>query len=323
MSWAPVYASAPASLPLPPSGPAAGWSMALVLVPRLPVGGATEPVSPVVPGQEHGTSLAMALVATLLGLAVLCRIEWRRLRFRSFRVETAASPSRQPRLGRSAGWYWFRLLLSQRGRSWRRRVEDRIGWALAGVVSALAAARAAGAPDLAALGGLSDAAAANFFLAAAFGSAMLGLTGAEMTLGDLGRRACGGRLRAAVETGAPLRTAVAVHLATLLAPTMLLGALASAAASLVLARLELFPLVIAAGACAGTIIAERLFPPPRTVDGGAGESLATAMAALILGGIPPMWLLSAPALSMWLTPLSAAALLGGALWCAHRNLTVL
>lgn len=304
-------------------GASSGLVYALVLVPRLPVGGATEPVSPVVPGQEHGTSLAMALVATLLGLAVLCRIEWRRLRFRSFRVETAASPSRQPRLGRSAGWYWFRLLLSQRGRSWRRRVEDRIGWALAGVVSALAAARAAGAPDLAALGGLSDAAAANFFLAAAFGSAMLGLTGAEMTLGDLGRRACGGRLRAAVETGAPLRTAVAVHLATLLAPTMLLGALASAAASLVLARLELFPLVIAAGACAGTIIAERLFPPPRTVDGGAGESLATAMAALILGGIPPMWLLSAPALSMWLTPLSAAALLGGALWCAHRNLTVL
>lgn len=301
-------------------GASSGLVLALVLLPRLSPGGSVQPVSPVVPGQEHGTALVAAMVVTLLGLAVLGRSEWRRLRFRSFRVETAAVPARQPRLGRSAGWYWFRLLLSQRARSWRRRVEDRLGWALAGIVCALAAARAAGAPDLAVLPG---AAASSIVLAAAFGSAMLGLTGAEMTLGDLGRRACGGRLRAAVETGAPLRTAVAVHFATLLAPTVLLGALAAAAVSLVLGRIDVSALVIAAGAGAGTIIAERLFPPPRTVDGGAGESLATALAALLLGGIPPVWLLSAPTLSIWLTPLSAAALLGGALWCAHRNLTVL
>lgn len=304
-------------------GASSGLVLALVLLPRLSPGGSVQPVSPVVPGQEHGTALTAVMAVTLLGLAVLGWSAWRRLRFRSFRVETAAVPARQPRLGRSAGWYWFRLLLSQRARSWRRRVEDRLGWALAGIVCALAAARAAGAPDLAGLGALPGAAASNIVLAAAFGSAMLGLTGAEMTLGDLGRRACGDRLRAAVEIGAPLRTAVAVHFATLLAPTVLLGTLAAAAVSLVLGRIDVSALVIAAGAGAGTIIAERLFPPPRTVDGGAGESLATALAALLLGGIPPMWLLSAPALSMWLTPLSAAALLGGALWCAHRNLTVL
>lgn len=305
------------------AGTCAGLVVSWIIIPRLPRGGTIPSASADVPGQDLGATPAVLLAILILVLALLCGNEMRRLRSRSFRLDGADATHRSLRLGRSAGWYWFRLMLRQRRRSWRKRVEDRLGWALTGAACALGAGRLSGAVERSGLDFLPPAAAAHIMLAAGFGGALLGLACAETTLGDLGRQVHGKTLRAALELGAPLRVAVTVHVTALLAPTVLLGLLASAVASLLLGRVEPVPLVVAVGACAGSIIAERLFPPPRTVDGGAGESLVTAMAALILGSLPVVWLAVAPALAVWFTPFFAAALLGGALWCAHRNLTVL
>jgi hypothetical protein len=304
-------------------GACSGLLLSWVVLPRLRLDGRVPQASADLPGQELGPTLAVLLALLNLVLAALCWSQFRRLRSRSFRLDARGTVSRPVRSGRSPGWHWFRLLMNQRQRSWRKRVEDRLGWLLSGTVCAVATVRLTGAADLAGWGTPPAAAAGNIVLAAGFGSALLGLACAETTLSDLGRRVYGGAFRAALEVGAPLRTAVAVHLATLLAPTVLLGSLAATLTSLLLERIEVIPLVVAVGACAGSIIAERLFPPPRTVDGAAGESLATAMAALILGGVPVLWMLATPSLAILLTPISATALLGGALWCAHRNLTVL
>ena len=51
--------------------------------------------------------------------------------------------------------------------------------------------------------------------------------------------------------------------------------------------------------------------------------MATALASLILATLPAIWTLVLPDFSLILTPLTAAALLGGALWCVRRNLTTL
>lgn len=304
-------------------GVAGGLLFSRVLLPRLPRGGSMPAASSDVPAEELGAALAATMALLTLVVAVLSWPQRRRLRSLSFTVDPQLPAARVPRLGRSQGWYWFRLMRGQRRHSWRKRVEDRIGWVLMGAACALAAARLTGAAQLAGVEGVPAGAAANVLVAAGVSGALLGLACAETTLGDLGPRVFGGALRAAVELGAPVRTAVVVHGGALLAPAVLLGFMASTLASLMLGRVEPLPLAAAAGAGAGSIIAERLFPPPRTVDGGAGESLATAMAALILGGVPVGWMLLAPALAVFLTPLSAAALLGGALWCIRRSLTVL
>jgi hypothetical protein len=162
------------------------------------------------------------------------------------------------------------------------------------------------------------------FPTVALASVVLGIAVAELTLGDMSQRVVGPALRAAVELGAPLRTAAAVHAASLFGPSMVAGALASVLAGLLLGwTFAVMPVVVAAGACAGSILGEHIFPPPRMVDGGAGESVATALASLMLATIPAIWTLVLPDLSLVLLPLSAAALLGGALWCVRRNLTTL
>lgn len=202
--------------------------------------------------------------------------------------------------------------------------ENRTGWFLGTLIGVLLALRSTGAWDRTGLDAALAPMQTTLVTALALTSAVLGIACAEMTLGDLGRRVVGPALRAAIELGAPVRSAAAVHSATLFVPSLILGSLVTGAGFLVLdGAAGVLPLFMAAGACAGTIIAEQMFPPPRNVDGGAGESLATALASLILAAVPALWTMAAPEIFGWMTPLTAAALVGGALWCVRRNLITL
>ncbi|WP_045730012.1 hypothetical protein [Pseudarthrobacter chlorophenolicus] len=279
-----------------------------------------------VPGQEYGPAAVLAIAGAVVLMTALSIVAARALSRRSF-ILAAAGPGRGPSAGATAGnlaWFWLRALNHQRAAGWRKLAENRIGWVLCALIGVLLSLRLTGAWDRAGFGDLLVPLQGAAFPTVALASVVLGIAVAELTLGDMSRRVVGPALRAAIELGAPLRTTAAVHAASLFGPSMVAGALASVLAGLLLGwTFAVMPVVVAAGACAGSILGEHIFPPPRMVDGGAGESVATALASLMLATIPAIWTLVLPDLSLVLLPLSAAALLGGALWCVRRNLTTL
>jgi hypothetical protein len=279
-----------------------------------------------VPGQEYGPAAVLAIAGAVVLMTALSIVAARALGRRSF-ILAAAGPGRGPSAGATAGnlaWFWLRALNHQRVAGWRKLAENRIGWVLCALIGVLLSLRLTGAWDRSGFGDLLVPLQGAAFPTVALASVVLGIAVAELTLGDMSQRVVGPALRAAVELGAPLRTAAAVHAASLFGPSMVAGALASVLAGLLLGwTFAVMPVVVAAGACAGSILGEHIFPPPRMVDGGAGESVATALASLMLATIPAIWTQVLPDHSLVLLPLSAAALLGGALWCVRRNLTTL
>lgn len=315
------------------AGGAVGWLVAGLLprfAARTPGGspaGVLPAPSPDVPGQDYGLVAVLAVAGAVVLLAALSIVAARELRSRSFLLAAAGRGNSRPGRGPVTGnlaWFWLRALGRQRVAGWRKLAENRTGWVLCALIGVLLALRLTGAWDRAGFGGFLAPLQAAAFPTVALAAVVLGIGVAELTLGDLSRRVVGPALRAAVELGAPLRTAAAVHAASLFGPGLLVGALASVLVGLLLGWPHMaFPVIVAAGACAGSILAEQIFPPPRTVDGGAGESVATALASLILATLPAIWTLVLPDFSLILTPLTAAALLGGALWCVRRNLTTL
>ncbi|CAM3235178.1 hypothetical protein PSET11_00501 [Arthrobacter ulcerisalmonis] len=313
------------------AGGTVGWLVAGIL-PTFNVG--VEPVlaapSHEVPGQEHGLAAVVALTVAVLILAGLGLPAAKVLRRRSFVLAAVGAGMRggsRPVTGVLAGtlaWFWLRTLRRQRLASWRKLAENRTGWVLCAVIGALLALRLSGAWERAGLDGVLAPLQSAALPTVALAAVVLGIAVAELTLGDLSRRVVGPALRAAVELGAPVRIATAVHAASLFGPALMVGALASVLVGVLLGwPLAAVPVIIAAGACAGSILAEHIFPPPRTVDGGAGESVATALTSLVLATLPAIWTLLVPAFSVVLLPLTAAALVGGALWCVRRNLITL
>lgn len=302
-------------------GAVAGTAVGLFINPT--VSPATGTASDQVPGHEAGPWLVGAFSLLLALLALGCAAAYSRLRDRSFRVgANRQSPMRVFVTG-PALWSWPRILWAQRRHSWRRRVEDRIGWWLTAALGAAVAARLFGLPAVPELFPVTDAVLRTLLTGLGFGCALLGLSLAETTLGDLGRHAMGRQLRTAIELGASVRLATAAHLLAILGPAVARGILAAAAVSVLLGHPWWPGLVLVTGGCAAAVVADGLIPAPRTTDGGTGEGIMTALVGALLAGLPALWSLLLPSAAPILMPLTVTALILGALWWTHRHLVIM
>ncbi|MBB5598574.1 hypothetical protein BKA12_001654 [Neomicrococcus lactis] len=287
------------------------------------------------------------LLALLVAATVWVARGYQLLHARSFALNSGAASAHD--LGRdhvvhatrSAGEQrcreasWVRSVWRQRGGSWRLKVEVRILWGFAFALGLLAVLTAtfASEPIITSI----SMGQGHICAIAVLAGALLGVGIAESTLGDIGPVVLRGQLRAAVELGVPATRLAHLHALVLGAPAFVFGALALSAGALVAVLFRgalaetpvvtaVIPLLAGLGVLAGfaaSVIAERLFPPPRAVDGTSNEGLATAIVSLLLAAVPALWhfVFSATLLATALTFLTVLTLVGGAWWCIRRNLT--
>lgn len=277
--------------------------------------------SSTVPGHESAGMLIAVAIPLLLILFGVCLTRFLRLRNRSFLIHhSAIHPVPLLRM-LPLIVAWPALLWAQRHESWRRKAESRCIGVLLSLVTALLVLTAQGLPVLGELltGRPETLDQIRIFLG--FGSALLGVSIAEFTIGDIGRYRMGPHLRHAVELGAPAGLTAVIHAIALLGPALLCGLLTTIAAAVALGGPWAFPLLLTLGGSCACLVADRLVPPPRAADGTAGEGIATAMAGVLLASLPAGWLVAAPQAAIVLTPLTVTVLLLGGLWCTWLNLT--
>lgn len=288
-----------------------------------------------------------ALMALFIAAIVWVVRGYQRLHGQSFALNPGAGSASAMGRGRSAekafstgeshGWEasWVRSLWMQRSGSWRLKVEVRILWGFGfalGFLSILVASFAK-SPIITSI----SMGQGQICSIAVLAGALLGVGIAESTLGDIGPVVLRGQLRTAVELGVPATKLAHLHALVLGAPALVFGTLAVSTGALVAALFRgaltdtpivtvVVPFLAGLGVLAGfaaSVIAERLFPPPRAVDGTSNEGLATSIVSLLLAAVPALWhfVFSATLLATTFTFLTVLTLLGGAWWCIRRNLT--
>lgn len=282
--------------------------------------GANSP-SPTIPGAESGPLLFLVVLPLVLLLFVAVILQYRRLRQTFFRIDTDMPPVRPMGFHLPNVVAWPLLLWSQRGASWRRATEIRCMAALAAVLSFVVTLRLSGVPALIDVDAIPTDVFERISQGLFFLCALLGFSIGEMTVGDIGRYKMAVKLRHAVESGAAIPLVVAVHFIALHGPAVMVSAIFTCTVWVGVGELSALPALLILGACSATIVADRLIPPPRAVDGTSGEGLLTAMVGMVLASIPVLWFLGAPSVATILATLSALTLVIGALQCLRLNMT--
>jgi hypothetical protein len=289
----------------------------------LPTGDTEETMetpSSTVPGQDSAAIFMIVVVPVVIALSCLCAVQYTRLQRRLFVIDSAAMSAAPLRSTTPLILQWPMLLWAQRQGSWRHKAEFRCLGTLLAVVTALVVLALMGAPMLDDLLAGDPTVDDRVRMIICFGSALLGVSIAEFTTGDIGRYRMGPALRHAVELGAPVPLTTAAHAIALTGPALLCGMLATTAASLALGGPWLLPLLLTAGGCCAALVADRILPPPRAADGTTGEGIATPLAGVLMAGLPPVWLVALPQAAPIITPLTVTALVLGGIWCTRLNL---